>query len=215
MKIYDVTLPLRNDMPVYPSDPPFKRRVTRRISKKSGSEVSLIRTGSHVGTHVDAPAHMVRGAMRVDRLPLKALLGPARVVDLRRARGHINAEDLRRIDLRGAKRILFRTRNSAAWKSARRFDREFAAFTEGAAKYLASKRILLVGVDGLSVDRFGSGSHPAHIILMKAGMTIVEGLDLDGVPAGNYLLFCGPMKIRGGDGAPARVFLARGLRTNT
>ncbi|MFH0799237.1 MAG: cyclase family protein [Pseudomonadota bacterium] len=209
MKIYDVTLALEEGMPIYPGDPPFRRRVVSSLAKGASSELSVIETGTHVGTHVDAPAHMVRGGKRVDRLPLDALVGPALVVDMRRIKGHIDVPHLKRIGWRGAMRILFRTRNSGRWARARAFGRSFTALTGDAARFLVDKGIKLVGVDGLSVDGFKSGTHPAHIPLLKAGVVIVEGLNLEGVPAGKYQLFCGPLKIKDGDGAPARVFLVR------
>ena len=64
-------------------------------------------------------------------------------------------------------------------------------------------------MDYISVDRLHSGTHPAHLALMGAGIVIVEGLDLSAVEPGSYEMFCGPLKIKGGDGAPARVFLRR------
>lgn len=207
MKIYDVTLSLYDGMPGYPGDPPFRRRVAAAIGEGGSSEVGLIETGAHAGTHVDAPAHMIRGGARLDDIPLAALLGPASVFDLRRIEGHIEARHLKRLRWRGVKRALFRTRNSDGHAKSRRFDPSFVALTGDAAEFLAGRGLLLVGVDGPSVDRFKSGNHPAHMPLLCAGVVVVEGLNLAGVPVGRYNLFCGPMKIAGGEGAPARVIL--------
>ena len=67
--------------------------------------------------------------------------------------------------------------------------------------------IKVVGVDYLSVDQYQDMARPAHHILLGAGVVIIEGLDLTGVPPGDYELFCLPLKIKDGNGAPARVFL--------
>ncbi|HPQ81979.1 MAG TPA: cyclase family protein [bacterium] len=210
MKIYDVTLSLRDGMPTYPGDPPFSRRTAATIEEGASSEVGIIETGAHAGTHIDAPAHMMKGGGRLESIRPEALIGPARVFDMRRIKGHIDARHLEALNWRGVKRVLFRTKNSARHAKAKAFDPGFVALTGDAAEFLASKRLLLVGVDGPSVDRFRSGTHPAHMPLLGAGVVLLEGLDLSRVPAGTYNLFCGPIKIEGGEGAPARVFLTRG-----
>lgn len=208
MKIYDVTLPMHDAMVAYAGDPSFSRRVVSSLETGHSSEVSVLTMGSHSGTHIDASAHMLRGGARLDEIPLDALLGKARVFDMRRISGHIGARHLNKLSWRGVKRVLFRTSNSARWKTLAAFDENFAALEGDAAEFLVGRGVKLVGVDGLSVDRFKSGTHPAHLPLLKAGIVVVEGLNLDGVPAGNYQLFCGPLKVADGEGAPARMFLA-------
>lgn len=209
MKIYDISLPLHDHMIVYPGDPQFKLHCVSSIEDGSSSKVSVIEMGSHTGTHIDAPAHMLSGGASIDALPLNVLVGPTRVIDMRRINGHIEARQLDRLNWQGVKRVLFKTRNSARWGSEACFDKGFVALTGDAAGFLVSKKVTLVGVDGLSVDRFKSGNHPAHMELLKAGIVIVEGLNLDGVPAGNYTLLCAPLSIANADGAPARVFLIK------
>jgi arylformamidase len=71
------------------------------------------------------------------------------------------------------------------------------------AKNLVEKNVRLVGVEGLSIDE----DLGAHEELLRAGVAILEGLDLSGAPVGDYTLFCLPLKISGGDGAPARAIL--------
>lgn len=209
MRIFDVTLPMHDAMVVYHGDPPFSRCVASSLETGASSEVSILAMGSHTGTHVDVPAHMLRGGARLDDIPLDCLVGPVRVIDLRRIPGHIEARHLRRLVRKGVKRVLFRTKNSARWKILRAFDAGFVALSGDAAEFLVEKGVRLVGVDGLSVDRAGSGTHPAHRALLGAGIVVVEGLNLDGVPAGRYQLFCGPLRVARGDGAPARVLLHR------
>ena len=67
--------------------------------------------------------------------------------------------------------------------------------------------LLLVGIDYLSIERFHSPGHPVHMILLGAGVVIVEGLDLRSVRPGRYTMCCAPLNVVGAEGAPARVFL--------
>ena len=208
MRIYDATMPLFEGMPVYPGDPPFRRRVVASLADGAASELGLIETGCHAGTHVDAPSHIKAGGARIEELKLDALVGPARLFDLSRIRGHIGLQHVEKLNWRGVKRAILRTRNSSRC-DVRRFDESFAALLGDAAEFLASKKLLFVGIDGPSVDRFHSGTHPAHVALISAGVVIAENLMLRGIPAGSYELFCGPMKIVGGEGAPARILLIK------
>ncbi len=205
MKIVDVSVALREGMVIYPGDAPFQLRPHSRIADGAGSNNSVILMGSHTGTHVDAPHHMLDGQSTVERLPLDHLVGPCRVVDLPDVEA-IGAAELDPVDLHGAERVLFRTRNSRHWGDDR-FYEDFTALTGDGAARLVRAGVKLVGVDYLSVDRRHSGNHPAHMELMHAGVTIVEGLDLSQAEPGDYLLVVAPLKIVGCDGAPARVFL--------
>jgi arylformamidase len=98
------------------------------------------------------------------------------------------------------------TSNSALLKQGR-FSEDYACLTEDAAAYLVEKGIKLVAVDYLSVDAFDTDYYPVHRRLLEGGVAVVEGDDLSGVPAGDYELICLPLKIKNGDGAPARVVL--------
>jgi arylformamidase len=87
------------------------------------------------------------------------------------------------------------------------FDKDYVSLTEDAAEYLVEKGIRFVALDYLSVDEFDTSIYPVHRILMNAGVVIVEGVDLNEVPAGDYEMLCLPLKLEGCDGAPARVIL--------
>ena len=167
--------------------------------------LSHLSLGAHTGTHVDAPRHFREGAPGVDRLPLEVLIGPARVVDLPGATA-ISAADLHGLDLPGPGRLLFRTRNSAAWRAGR-FPQDPVGLTGEAAQFLVQKVVKLVGLDSPSADAMDAVDFPAHRTLLDAGVIILEGLDLSDVSAGEYELLCLPLKIVDGDGGPARVIL--------
>ncbi|HHX65453.1 MAG TPA: cyclase family protein [Chloroflexi bacterium] len=208
---YDVTRPLRDGMMVWPGDPPVS--VERVASADTdGAAVSRLTLSSHAGTHVDAPAHVLSGGLTVDAIPADVLLGPAYVVQIA-GTGHVTAADLEALALPDdCARLLIGTRNSAS-ADLSAFE-SYTALTADAARWLVARGLWLVGVDGPSVDSFEEGASPVHHILLGAGVTVVEGLDLSGVPSGRYDLFCLPVRLAYGDGAPARVLLRRdGERT--
>jgi arylformamidase len=110
------------------------------------------------------------------------------------------------LDLKGVTRLLLGTRNSVLLEQGQ-FNLDYSFVSEDAARYLVDMGIKLVGVDYLSIEEYKKEGYPAHHILLGAGVVIVEGLDLSGVPSGDYEVLCLPLKLKDGDGAPARVFL--------
>lgn len=210
MRIHDVTLSLRADMPTWPGEQGPRIEPLKRMARGDSSNVSLVSFGNHTGTHVDPPLHFVEGGGSVDRLPLESLVGPCRVIAYDEE-DHISQKWLEGAGIpRGAERLLFRTRNSLRWTdTSAPFDEGFIALDETAAHWCVRHGAKLVGVDYLSVEPFGSGriGHPVHLALLRAGVVIVEGLDLGAVGPGDYELVCAPLKLLDGDGAPARVFL--------
>ena len=122
------------------------------------------------------------------------------------ARDRIRREDLEALDLRDDLRVLLKTRMSGQLRVPE-FQEDFVHLTGDAAAYLAQAGLKLVGIDYLSVDRFGTTEYEAHQALLGAGIVIVEGLDLSEVEPGEYEMLCLPLRIVGADGAPARVVL--------
>jgi arylformamidase len=194
---YDVTLPIRPGMPVYPGDPDVTLEAVARVERE-GYAVARLALGTHTGTHLDPPAHFIPGGATVDEAPLDLLIGRARLVRVPGVAA-IDADVLAREGLVGVERVLFCTTN------------EHAYLEPAAARALAAGGTRLVGIDALSVDPVGGEDAPAHRELLGRGVWILERLDLAVVPPGEYDFFCLPLKIAGGDGAPARVLLrARG-----
>ena len=204
-KLFDLTVPLSPHLPTFPGDPDFELASTMSIQEGHPCNVSRITMGSHAGTHVDAPYHFLEAGARVDELPLEILIGKARVVSVP-ARDAVDREDLESLDLRDDLRVLFKTRNSGQLRQPE-FRQDFVHLTADAASYLVQIGIKLVGWDYLSLEKFGNRDFPAHHALLGAGVIVVEGLDLSQVDAGEYELTCLPLKLAGGDGAPARVLL--------
>ena len=204
-KIYDVTVPLSASVPTYPGDPRFDIEFTHRLAAGDPYNLTRFSLGAHSGTHVDAPYHFLADGAAVDELPLEILMGKARVLEIP-ARDRIRREDLEALDLRDDLRVLLKTRMSGQLRLPE-FQEDFVHLTGDAAAYLAQAGLKLVGIDYLSVDRFGSADFEAHQALLGAGVVIVEGLDLSEVEPGEYDMACLPLRIVGADGAPARVVL--------
>ncbi len=203
-KLYDISIELRPGLPVWPGDPGFKRALYASF-EKAGYDVSMITMGSHTGSHVDAPAHFIEGGATVDMLPLDILVGKAAVLELG-VEKEITRSDLETLDFGGNIRVLFKTRNSSLWELGE-FTPDFVSFAPGAAQYLVDKGIKLVGIDYLSVGGFYEGGEYVHRIFLGNGVVVVESVNLSDVPPGIYELMCLPLRIIGGEGAPARVLL--------
>jgi arylformamidase len=208
MTIFDVTLTLSPNLPSWPGDPAVALERVRKIEEGANANVSRLDMGVHNGTHVDAPVHFVPGENGVDQLDLNILIGPVLVVELPDEVDTINASVLKTASIpSGAKRVLFKTRNSKSWANREtEFKTNFVGVEVDAAEYLVAIGIELVGVDYLSVAPF-KRSRPTHEVLLKAKMIVVEGLNLSQIQPGLYTLYCLPLKIEGCDGAPARVIL--------
>ncbi len=209
MRIHDVMVTLRPDMPTWPGEQGPRVEPLKRIARGDSANVSLVTFGDHTGTHVDPPVHFVEGAKAVDELPVEALVGPCRVVAYDED-DPISAKWLAAAGIpRGTERVLFRTKNSELWRAPHPFNEDFIALDETAAHWLVEAGVKLVGIDYLSIEPFGSGKigHPVHVTLLRAQVVIIEGLDLHAVSPGEYEIFCGPLKIAGGTGSPARVLL--------
>ena len=205
MHIYDVTRTLVSGMPTWPGEAGPELTPIKRMAAGDPADVSHLGLGVHTGTHVDAPKHFIAGGGGAESLPLDALIGAARVVAIR-DRYEIRPEELEEARLEGVERVLFRTRNSEEW-SDRNFREDFVSLGPDAAQWLTNHGAKLVGVDYLSVDAFTAPEPRTHLILLGAGVVIVEGLDLRLVPPGEYSLYCLPLKLAGADGAPARAVL--------
>jgi arylformamidase len=179
-----------------------------QIAAGSLCNVSRLDFSVHTGTHIDAPVHFIEGGAGVETTPLDALIGDAYIVDATSVDRDIDERLLTRLDLpRGARRLIFKTRNSDLWDRPG-FVPSFIGLTEGAARALLDRGIALVGVDYLSVAPAADPA-PTHIAFLSAGVVILEGLDLRGVEPGPCRLLCLPMLIEGADGAPARALLMK------
>lgn len=209
MRIYDVSVPLREGMATYAdTEPGPALRYHSLMSEGQSANVSELSLGSHTGTHVDSPHHFLDNGIGVDRMPVEHMVGPCYVFE-HTGEGHITVADLEAAGIpAGATRLLAKTANGRFWDDDA-FHPEFIAFDDSTADWLA-ERFVLVGIDYMSIERFHSPTHAVHHALLSKGAAILEGLDLRAVSPGEYFLVCAPVNVAGADGAPARVYLMDG-----
>lgn len=207
MKIHDVTVGISPDMPVWPNNPAVELERINKIEAGANSNVSRLALGVHTGTHMDAPVHFVPGATGIEAVPLGVLVGRALLIHLPRTR-RITADDLDGAGIPpSTRRLLIKTSNSGYWaKGDKTFHTDYVAIDPSGAEWLVDRRVELIGVDYLSVAPWKE-SRPTHEILLKAGVVIVEGLNLSKVKPGRYELTCLPLKLMGADGSPCRAIL--------
>lgn len=204
-KIHDISVLIHPEMPIYPGDPTVT--ISQPESKKRGdlANVSAICLGAHTGTHIDAPYHIEDGWPMLADLDLNVVVGPATVFELNVSEA-IRAQDLEELRWDGVERALFKTRNSQLWDG--KFHIDFVYLAEDAARFLVlNTEVRLVGIDYLSIEKFGAAPLSAHGELLGRGIVVLEGLNLSQVPPGEYELACLPMKSATPDGAPARAIL--------
>ncbi len=201
----DVSVPVASGMAHWPDNPPVEIERTLDLDHGDAANVSKLSLGAHTGTHMDAPIHFVRGATSIDRMPFDATIGPARVIAIKDPEA-VRVKELEKHGIRRGERILLRTRNSPRAWQAPGFVEDFVYLTTEAALWIAARGVRTIGVDYLSVGGYRAGNGVAvHRALLEAGVWIIEGLDLSGVRPGPVDLICLPVKVLGGDGAPARA----------
>ncbi len=207
MKIHDITVSISAEMPVWPGDPGVKITRSSSIAKGDDANVSHFSLGAHTGSHVDAPIHFISGGRSLDEIPLERFVGDVQVVEILDV-DLITAETLRAHPIKlKSSRLLFKTKNSEILgRGENEFQENFVALSPDGAEYLVNHQVDFVGIDYLSIAPYLE-SAPTHIILLGAGVVILEGIDLSGVDPGEYILFCLPLKVKGVDGAPVRAIL--------
>jgi arylformamidase len=202
-RLIDVSVPLREGMPIYRGNPGFEIHLDSSLAEGAGANVSKVTMGAHTGTHVDGQRHFFDDGHGADALPLDAMLGPAVVVELPDVGlGPIDEAALRGAGIpAGTERVLLKTPNSELWEQAE-FTHDFARLDGSGAAYALEIGLRLIGIDYLSI-----GDSDAHHALPGNGVVALEGLALRGVEPGPYELYCLPIRLVGSDGAPARVVL--------
>lgn len=208
MKIFDITVALHPNLPVWPGDPHIILERYRKLSKGDNSNDSRLACSVHCGTHIDAPAHFIENGITIEQLPLNMLVGTAIVFEFPNI--DMITPDLLETQNLGpqTKRLLLKTKNSDLWKNPdHEFNQNYVALSAESASWIVNKGIKLVGIDYLSIQMFKDAEPLTHRILLDAGIIILEGLNLREVDPGEYQLICLPLKLAGSDGAPARAIL--------
>lgn len=201
----DATLELKAGMAVYEGDPPVETEMLSSIERGARYNLSMIRMCLHTGTHIDAPKHFFDKGKSVDELSPEYFIGRVKVFEIR-GKNAISLCDIKGLDIKKGDRVFFKTDNSDIIGSSE-FQKDFVYITYEAAEYLVEKGIITIGTDYFSVEEYGVELYRTHQKLLGNDIVIIEGLDLRKIKAGIYDLTALPLRIKGGDGSPARVLL--------
>ena len=189
MRIYDISQEVFS-CGVYPGDPKPEKQTLCAISDGELYNLTAFSMCAHNGTHIDAPFHFLLGGKTVEQLPLETFVGDCFVA---RCQGDLTASD--------AEEVL-----EKAGDAERLLIAGPATVTAEAAKVFASGSLRLLGCEGQTV---GPEEAPmeVHLILLRRGIALLEGIILENVPEGRYFLSAAPLNLAGADGAPCRAYL--------
>lgn len=197
MKFVDLSVPINEDTPVYPGDPKTKIQPAG-VLEKDGYEDHYVCIGTHVGTHIDAPRHMVAMGKNLDQIPIDRFIGQGVYV---RVSKKFDLEEIKKVDIKEGDIVLFHTGMSDVYHDSAYYD-DYPALTEDIANYLVEKKIKMVGVDMCSVDH---EPFPVHRILLKNDILIIENMtNLSALEGKQFKIYAFPIKLQI-DGAPTRV----------
>lgn len=215
----DISVAMRDGMVHWPGDPECHVSLHVKLGdpmpgqpgKTIPCNLTKLSLSAHTGTHMDAPRHFVADGKTMETLPLDAVMGRCRVIELKH-KSAITVDELKPWKLKPGERVLLKTRNSTrSWKLAKTgiFDEEFIYIPADTARYLVDCGVMTVGVDYLSVGGYKKDGAECHQIMLgaKCPIWIIEGLNLAKIKPGRYELACLPLKIVGADGAPCRAAL--------
>lgn len=203
MKLIDISRRLQNGMPVWPGDTPTAFEFVATKAGGYSCNVGRVQLSMHAGTHVDATYHYDDAGVRIDEIALDTYVGPARVIDVR-GRAMVTPELLAGCDCRATPRLLFR---SDAWTDPAEFPATWPLLAPGLPAWLAAQGARLIGLDFPSVDHRDSKDLPIHHEIGRAGLFILESLDLRAAEPGEYELIALPLRLCGADGSPVRAVL--------
>lgn len=195
--IVDLSVVINEQTPVYPGDPATKIEPAG-ILAKDGYNDHYISLGTHVGTHVDAPLHMLEGGASLDKLPIVQFVGNGRLVEV----SSTGFDSVKSAGIREGDIVLFRTGMSDKYHDPAYFE-DYPVMSEEVAKYLVEAKVKMVGVDTCSVDN--QDSFPIHKILLASNVLIIENLtNLNQLTGKDFIVYALPLNLQI-DGSPARV----------
>ncbi|MBX8643012.1 MAG: cyclase family protein [Thermoplasmata archaeon] len=202
-RIIDISAAVSERIPIYEGNPPLSMTWAMSLASGDGVNLTEIHEGVHTGTHIDAPLHFIKGGSTIDLVPPKHFFCNVQVVETRGRT--VRPAALKGKAIRDGDGVLFKTSNSLLYD--RKFTRNFVYLEAETAERLVEMRVPVVGIDYLSVEKFGSAAAPVHHTLLREGIPIIEGLTLKGVKPGRYTLSAMPVKLKGREAAPARAVL--------
>ena len=204
--IYDISMPLTDQTPVWPTSKRFHLEWLKNIDTDGVNESSLS-FNTHTGTHIDLPYHFIKAGDKADSLSLEQLIGKAMVIEYE-GQDSIGVEFLEGIDIqKDCQKLLFKTSNSKFNLKESTFRKDYIALSLEGAEWIVKNRINLVGIDYLSIEQYSNTENQTHKFLLENNIIILEGLVLKDVAEGYYNLFALPLNIPVAEAAPVRAVL--------
>ncbi|MBC8119207.1 MAG: arylformamidase [Burkholderiaceae bacterium] len=203
-RLWDISPAIGPGYPVFPGDTPFSQRWTWTLGADGPVNVSELTLSSHTGSHTDAPLHYDANGKSIAEVPLATYLGACRVIHVVDAGPIVNPVHIESHLTGVPPRVLLRTYVAAPIAT---WDADFTAIAPDTIDLLHGNGVCLIGIDTPSLDPEQSKTLDAHQRVRAHGMAILEGIVLDGVPAGDYELIALPLKILGCDASPVRAVL--------
>jgi arylformamidase len=206
-RVYDISVVLGEESIDYPGDTSYSRELIWTIKDTGICDLSKLTMSAHSGTHVDSPAHFIPGGKTVDQYSVTDFILPAQVVKIEDKEA-IRPRELENLQIERGDALLFKTENSRQGRSRSGvFSEEFVHLSLEAADLCVEKEVGLVGIDYITIERYGDNAFPVHRKLLGNNLVVLEGIDLSEVPPGRYILICLPLKIKGCESSPVRAIL--------
>lgn len=204
--MYDISMTIRKDMLVYKGKEEIRPCLsTVRDFTQGDAHESELQMNVHTGTHVDAPLHMLKNGANADLFFAENPFYQAQLIDLTDLKEKITAADLEKYEIEENSFVILKTKNSSPG-FLEKTPENFIYLAESGAEYLIDKKIKGVGIDTNGIERAQS-EHPTHKKLLSEKIMILEGLRLNEISDGNYILLLSLLKIADSDGLPGRAYL--------
>jgi arylformamidase len=206
--LYDISITLGEESFPFPGDPPFAREMVLTLKESGICNVSKLTMSAHSGTHIDLPSHFIGDGKNLDTYPADRFILPARVWAVL-GKKVITAAHVRDLVIEPGDAILLKTDNSETGRcKSGTFSENFVHLSPEAADICIQKKAGFVGIDYITIEK--DTDNAVHRKILGAGIPILEGINLKGVPPGRYTLLCLPLKIKGGEASPVRAILLDG-----
>ena len=203
-KYYDLTAKISDKTVVYPGDPTFKSEDVCSLEKGSQFHLCQMHLGNHTGTHIDFPAHVIKGGKTSSHFAIENLIGSGLIIEVPDTAKSITKSFITDQPIMSNDFVFFKTSNSKLSKQSQ-FSDKYVYIEPEAAEELLKKGVKIVGIDYISVDQYDAEDLPVHKSLLSKDVLIVEGLELNNAPVGRCKIYIMPMNVHDMDGLPARV----------
>lgn len=195
--IIDLSVSLNEQTPIYPGDPATKISQAGVLAKDGYCD-HLVTVGTHVGTHIDAPMHMLEEGKSLDQISVDNFIGRGIYVDVTNG----NFDAVKEAGIEAGDIVLLHTGMSDKYQEPVYFE-DYPAMPDEIAEYLVSAKAKMIGIDACSVDN--KDGFPIHKTLLTGNVLIIENLtNLNQLANKEFEVFALPIKLQI-DGAPARV----------